>query len=95
MLHFLLHSPNQCDYKIFIRNIMKEDEVILLQDGVLAALTSSTALNFLLKKSVPIFVLKKDAEARGLVKYISILTTWIDYDDCVKLTVKHTNQISW
>ncbi|WWP00986.1 MAG: sulfurtransferase complex subunit TusB [Candidatus Dasytiphilus stammeri] len=95
MLHILFNSPYNCDFSTFLRMLSSDDEILLLQDGVIAALEGSRKLNSLQKSSVNIFVLKDDVMARGLLSKISSSIVLVSYDEFVKLTVHHVNLISW
>ncbi|AXF78061.1 sulfurtransferase complex subunit TusB [Erwinia tracheiphila] len=95
MLHLLIHSPFQCDFDALLRVLAKGDDVLLLQDGVLAALEGSEALKKLLEKDIGLYVLHEDILARGLSARISLSAGKVSYTDFVALTVKHSQQITW
>ena len=48
MLHTLMSSPFQCDYALLLRMLQPGDDLLLMQDGVLAGLTDSLLLPQLL-----------------------------------------------
>ena len=76
----------------------KDDGILLLEDGVFGALTSSpcaTELTTLLVAGVKIYALAPDVNARGLLEKIreDILIT--DYNGFVKLSIEHSCVQSW
>ncbi|MFS2221869.1 sulfurtransferase complex subunit TusB [Pantoea sp. B65] len=95
MLHTLMNSPFQCDFALMLRMLKTGDELLLLQDGVLAALEGSQPLTALLAAPVTLYVLREDVDARGLFAQISAKVTPVSYNDFVALAVKHPQQITW
>ncbi|WWP00493.1 MAG: sulfurtransferase complex subunit TusB [Candidatus Dasytiphilus stammeri] len=95
MLHILFNSPYHCDFSTLLRILSSDDEILLVQDGVILALEGSRKLNSLKKYSVNLFVLRDDVMARGLLSKISSSILLVSYDEFVKLTVLHVNLISW
>ncbi len=95
MLHTLMTSPFTCDLPAMLRLLSPGDDVLLLQDGVIAAMTGSQALAALLDSGAGIYVLQEDLQARGLTGQISTNATQVSYNQFVALTVKHPQQLSW
>ncbi|KQN63961.1 sulfurtransferase complex subunit TusB [Erwinia sp. E602] len=95
MLHTLMSSPFHCDLPALQRLLAAGDDLLLLQDGVLAALAGSQALESLQLAPISIYVLKDDVEARGLSAQISTSVMQVGYTDFVRLTVKHPQQMTW
>ncbi|MFH8135816.1 sulfurtransferase complex subunit TusB [Pantoea osteomyelitidis] len=95
MLHTLMHSPWQCDIETLLRMLNPEDDLLLLQDGVLGALAGSAMLERLLSAPATLWVLLEDVEARGLSAQISAKVSSLDYTGFVALTAKHQQQITW
>lgn len=95
MLFTLLHSPWQCDLNSLLLLVKQGDDLLLLQDGVTAALDGSEALQKLLVSPATLWVLEDDAAARGIAAQISTRVTMLDYTGFVNLTVKHQQQIAW
>lgn len=89
MLYTIAASPFQCDFAAILRLITPNDAVLLLQDGVIAAIKQSTHLGELQQKGAPIYVLNADINARGLQNMISEQVTLASYQDFVQLTVSH------
>lgn len=95
MLHTLSHSPYHCDIDALLGCLGSQDALVLLQDGVVAALANSETATRLLKATVPLYVLRNDVEARGLIEQISDNFSLISYNQFVQLTVKHPQQLAW
>lgn len=95
MLHTLITSPYKCDFTALMRIISQGDDLLLLQDGVLAALEGSLPLEILLKAPISLYVLQEDVIARGLSAQISASATRVSYTDFVALTVKNPQQMTW
>lgn len=95
MLHTLMTSPFRCDLAAMVRLLAEGDDVLLLQDGVIAAVAGSPALEVLLNAPISLFVLKEDLDARGLFGQISTSVTPVSYTDFVTLVAKHPQQMTW
>lgn len=95
MLHTLMQSPWHCDLETLLLLTGPGDDLLLLQDGVLAAIDGSTALERLLASPAAVWVLKEDVEARGLIAQISTKIQPVDYTEFVALTAKHQQQMAW
>lgn len=66
MLYTLMRSPCHSDMDSLLRLLTADDDLLLLQDGVLAALIGSRALAQLQNSSASLFVLSEDVAARGI-----------------------------
>lgn len=95
MLHTLMHSPYYSDLDTLLLLLTAEDDLLLLQDGVLGALEGSSALSRLLTAPATLWVLTEDVTARGLVAQISAKARPVDYTGFVALTEKHQQQMTW
>lgn len=95
MLHTLSRSPWQCDINGMLRMVQSGDDLLLLQDGVIAAIEDSRFVEILYNAPIKVFALKEDIAARGLNGQISAKIDVISYTDFVNLAVKHTSQMSW
>lgn len=95
MLHTLSRSPVQCDLPALLRLTAEGDALLLLQDGVVAALAGSASLDLLLNAPIALYALQDDVDARGLPGHISHKIEVIGYTHFVKLTEKHPNQMAW
>jgi len=95
MLHTLLHSPAQSDLDTLMLMVSAGDDLLLLQDGVLAAIAGSRALAQLSATEATLWVLNEDIQARGLTEQISTNVQRVDYTGFVTLTVRHQQQMAW
>ncbi|PWC09345.1 sulfurtransferase complex subunit TusB [Brenneria corticis] len=95
MLHTLSHSPYHCDIDALLRCLGPGDALVLLQDGVIAALANSETASRLLRASIPLYVLQNDADARGVAAQISNNFSLISYTQFVQLTVQYPQQLAW
>ena len=95
MLHTLAQSPWQCDIATLLRTVREGDDLLLLSDGVIAALEGGRYLELLLNAPITVHVLKDDIDARGLSGQISSSTVRVGYTDFVALTLKHEAQMRW
>ncbi|ORM62692.1 sulfurtransferase complex subunit TusB [Pantoea rodasii] len=95
MLYTLLQSPWQCDIESLLRLMQKGDDLLLLQDGVTAALEGSQMFITLSASPATLWVLQEDVIARGLVEQISTKVARLDYTGFVAMTAKHQQQVAW
>ena len=95
MLHTLSHSPWQCDIDALLRMLREGDALLLIQDGVLAAIEGSHFVEILNNAPISVYALKDDLDARGLIGQISTKIDVVGYTDFVNLTVTHTGQMNW
>lgn len=72
-----------------------DDDLLLLQDGVLAAVEGNELLRALLQSPATLYVLQEDAAARGITTQISVEVQKIGYNEFVELTVRHQQQLAW
>ncbi|MET6676009.1 sulfurtransferase complex subunit TusB [Citrobacter amalonaticus] len=95
MLHTLHRSAWHSDFSAILRLLAEGDELLLLQDGVTAAVEGSRFLESLQNTPITVYALKEDIDARGLGGQISDSVVRVDYTDFVRLTVKHASQMAW
>lgn len=95
MLHVLTVSPFKTDLTAIVRIFAAGDDVLLIQDGVLAAIEGTRGLEFLLQAPISLYVLEEDIVARGLSAQISTRVTTVGYTDFVALTVRNPQQMTW
>ncbi|MDU5688108.1 MAG: sulfurtransferase complex subunit TusB [Kluyvera cryocrescens] len=95
MLHTLSTSPWHADITGMLRMMGEGDDLLLVADGVLAAVENSHFVEILRSAPISIYVLKEDTQARGLCAQISSDAIMVSYTDFVRLTVKHPAQIAW
>ena len=95
MLYTLLQSPWQCDLDSLLLLMQEGDDLLLLQDGVTAALVDSQMFLKLSTSSATMWVLEDDVLARGLSEQISSSVARLDYTGFVALTAKHQQHVAW
>ncbi|MCL5500612.1 sulfurtransferase complex subunit TusB [Escherichia coli] len=95
MLHTLAHSPWQCDMATLLRTVRSGDDLLLISDGVIAALEGGQYLELLLNAPITVHALNEDIDARGLSGQISSSVARVSYNDFVSLAVKHETQMRW
>ncbi|MEO3740447.1 sulfurtransferase complex subunit TusB [Kosakonia sp. WA-90] len=95
MLHTLSQSPWQCDMAAMLRLVRPGDDLLLLSDGVTAALEGGRFIDILLDAPISLHVLSEDVDARGLSGQISSSVVRVGYTDFVSLAVKHDTQMHW
>ncbi|NCI01399.1 sulfurtransferase complex subunit TusB [Cronobacter malonaticus] len=95
MLYTLSHSPWQVDIHALLRLVRPGDDILLMQDGVVAAVKDNGHLATLLASPARVVALQNDVKARGLTAQISSSIDTISYTEFVKLTVKHASQMAW
>lgn len=69
--------------------------MLLIQDGVLAAVEGSRFVDILCNAPISVSALKDDIEARGLIGQISTKIDVVSYTDFVNLAIQHTGQMNW
>jgi len=95
MLHTLSRSPWQCDIESLLSMVREGDVLLLIQDGVLAAVEGSRFVDILSNAPISVSALKDDIDARGLAGQISAKINVVSYTDFVNLAVQHTGHMNW
>lgn len=94
MLYTIATSPFKCDFPAILRLITHQDVVLLMQDGVIAAVEQSKYLCDLQNTGAQIYVLDADVNARGLQNIISNTVSLATYQGFVRLTAAHKQHFS-
>jgi len=98
-LHTLNKTDNAVSLNLQLSECIREgDSVVLIEDGVYQCLTLGTqTANHWAESALKIYVLRPDAEARGIqideIQQPKIAL--IDYQDFVQLTLKYKKVVSW
>lgn len=96
MLHTITTSPFQTQaLQHCLRYIGQDDEILLVQDAVVAGIEKNTWSEALKQSGVKIYLLAADLTARGLAKKVDNGFEVIDSEGFVSLTVKHESQMKW
>ncbi|MBT0727292.1 sulfurtransferase complex subunit TusB [Rosenbergiella australiborealis] len=91
-----MSSPATIDMTYLETFIGERDDVLLLQDAVYGAIKNNHYFfSFLEKKRTGLYLLKEDAQARGITTLIDEMFEMVSYDQFVELTVKQSKQITW
>ncbi|MDF7679806.1 sulfurtransferase complex subunit TusB [Enterobacteriaceae bacterium ESL0689] len=95
MLHTLSVSPAYTDLYSMIRLMKEGDDLLLLSDGIIAAIAGGQSFKILQSFPVTIYALQDDIVARGLTAHIASSVIPASYMDFVRLTIKHPQQLAW
>ncbi len=96
MLHTVTRSPFQSQSLTqCLRYASAGDEILLLEDAVIAGLAENINLDSIKKIGVRIYLLQADVLARGLLDKCDKNLDLIDYKGFVLLTVKHDKHMRW
>lgn len=94
ILHTLNTSPGNCAFSDCLRIIAAGDALLLMGDGVYAAIAETDAGAALQASGAEIYVLAADATAAGLKNLIDE-ATHVDMDGFVALTERFPRQQAW
>ncbi|KJF95685.1 sulfur relay protein TusB [Photobacterium angustum] len=96
MLHTVTRSPYQSQSLAqCLAYVAAGDEILLLEDAVIAGLAKNNYLNVIKNIGVKIYLLEADLIARGLQSKCDESLNVIDYKGFVSLTVKHKQHMKW
>lgn len=96
MLHTISTSPFQTHaLQRCLRYLGPEDEILLIQDAVVAGIEKNTWCDTLAQAGVNIYVLEADLVARGLREQMSDRFYLVDFSGFVELAVRHETQMKW
>jgi tRNA 2-thiouridine synthesizing protein B len=94
ILHLLNASPSSSAFRDCLNAIRTGDALVLMGDGVYAALEGTTDRDALLATGVPTHLLRSDAIAAGVESFAGEIGV-IDMDDFVTLTERFKRQLCW
>ena len=94
ILHTLNASPGSAAFSDCLRVIAPGDALLLMGDGVYAAIAEAGACATLQASGAEIYVLGADAAAAGVNNFIEG-TTRVDMDGFVALTERFPKQQAW
>jgi tRNA 2-thiouridine synthesizing protein B len=98
MLHTVNKSPfNHNGFDTCLKYVTAGSAVLLIEDGVYAAAKGTAVSKQLLSalKTVPVYALKPDVEARGIQGRVLEGVKLVDYAGFVDLVVEHNTVQSW
>ena len=94
ILHTLNASPSSPAFSDCLKVLVTGDAVLLMGDGVYAAIPQSRACNLLLATGADIHVLRADAAAAGVNELPHVVCS-IDMDGFVALSERFPRQQAW
>ena len=94
-MHTLNAAPDSSAFFDCCRMLCASDALILLGDGVYAALRGTDAQARLLDTGVEIYVLHADACAAGVLQRLDNRVTVACFDDFAALSERFTKQQAW
>ncbi len=94
ILHTLNASPASAAYRDCVRILGEGDALVLLGDGVYAAIAGSEALRELEDAPAELYVLEADARLAGVTIADANVPT-VDMDGLVTLTERFPRQQAW
>lgn len=98
LLHIVNRSPTERDaFASCLRHAQDGAAVLLIEDGVYAALSGTTATPLLTDAlaRLTVYALQPDVDARGLRDRIAPGIKLVDYDGFVELITTHSASQSW
>jgi tRNA 2-thiouridine synthesizing protein B len=96
MLHIINKSPfNNSALEECLRVCSDDAFILLIEDGVYAAIADTAWAKQLADRSAPVYVLTADIAARGLTERIATRFECIDYTGFVQLCCDHASIQSW
>ncbi|WP_394166898.1 sulfurtransferase complex subunit TusB [Photobacterium piscicola] len=96
MLHTVTRSPFQShSLAQCLQFICAGDEILLLEDAVIVALSENIYFDLIKNIGVKIYLLEADIIARGLQDKCDKDLDVIDYKGFVLLTERHDKHIKW
>ena len=93
-LHTLAASPTSAAFKNCLRLVAPGDAILLLGDGVYAALADSGPCALLAACGAEVFMLQADAAAAGVLALAGSVTS-VDMDGFVALSERFPRQLAW
>ena len=94
-LHTFSLPPDSRSLEDCARLISDDDCLILVGDGVYAAVIGSKSLNILNTISCKIYALKEDCDLAGIVDKLTRQVAIADYNRFVSLSEEHEKHIPW
>jgi len=95
-LHLINKSPQNSDlWQRMLANVAPNDCVLLIEDGVLAALPAHNELFTRNSRDCILYVLEADVQARGLTHKIDNIFSVADDQKFVQLSCAMDKVVSW
>lgn len=94
ILHTLSALPSSAAFDDCVRVVHSDDAIVLMGDGVYAALDETHPCTKLQATGAELYLLATDATAAGVTKIVSAASS-ISMDDFVALTERFPRQQAW
>ena len=98
MLHTVNKSPFERNpFDTCLAHVKKGSAILLIEDGVYAAMKGTAPAKKLeqMMKTIPVFVLQPDVEARGMQSRVLDGVKMVDYGGFVDLAAEYPTVQSW
>ncbi len=98
MLHTVNKSPFERNaFDTCLAHVKKGSAILLIEDGVYAAMKGTASAKKLEQtmKTIPVYVLQPDVEARGMQARVLEGVKMVDYGGFVDLAAEHPTVQSW
>ena len=98
MLHTVNKSPYERNtFDTCLAHVKKGGAILLIEDGVYAAMKGTAPAKKLeqLMKTIPVYVLQPDVEARGMQSRVLDGVKMVDYGGFVDLAAEYPTVQSW
>ena len=95
IFHTLNAAPNTTAFTQCLRLLRADDALLMMGDGIYAALAGTAASEALTNSGAQLYVLKSDAAAAGIIKRLCNSVKPADYDQFVSLTEHYTKRQAW
>jgi tRNA 2-thiouridine synthesizing protein B len=94
ILHTLNAAPSSAAFRDCLKVVQAGDALVLLGDGVYAALEGSAACSELCAVQAELYMLDSDARLAGVASTADTIR-WLDMDGLVALTERFERQLAW
>jgi tRNA 2-thiouridine synthesizing protein B len=97
MLHTVNKSPSTRTFDSCLAHVKKGSAVLLIEDGIYAAVKGTASAKKIEEtlKTVPVYALQPDIEARGMAGRVLDGVKLVDYGGFVDLVAEHPTIQSW
>ena len=95
ILHTLNIGPEGAGFGDCLRTVSPNDAILLMGDGVYAALEGTAACTRLRESGAEILILEPDARAAGILERLYKEARLEDIDGFVVLTERFPRQLAW
>ena len=94
VLHTVNASPSAVAYRDCLRLLGTGDALLLMGDGVYAALADTETCEALLSRDIEVYLLDGDVRAAGVEACLGVGTV-LDMAEFVGLTERYDRQLAW